>query len=123
MPYKLVFIEQVDFLEVVTTGEITTFEEFIERVEDFLLKAFQVGAKRILLDNMQLITAADAYDTTRMVEYLLENDIQKEGMRVASLCDARSFDAFKANEVIFRNRSLRYKVFKSREDALRWFDS
>ncbi len=123
MPYTLDFILHDGWLHVVTDGVITSPEEAIDRAANFLTKAEELGMQKILLDNRKIETVGDAYTMTRLVDFLVEKDIQFGGYRVACLCGDQYYLNFKANEPLFTNRSLSYKVFNDGIAAIDWLTS
>lgn len=120
MAYSLTFSDQQDWLLVVAEGDVTGFPEYAEKAQRVVESVLETGVKRVFLDDRRLVLSVDAHDITLLAEKLGEANLQSIGLRLACLCKPECNELYRTIETIYQNRSLNFRIFCDKDEALEW---
>jgi len=120
MPYSLITTDKQDYLLFITNGSIQSADEFWDFLKDVATQGIEKKYNRLLFDHRTLYLQITQYDALMCVEKLLNVGIPIQGFRTAMITSKNSLEVGKFVETALTNRSVTYKRFETRKDALDW---
>ena len=120
MTYTIDFKVEGDVLFVKTSGKLHGVETFSEKAKTVVGEILRTNAKRIMLDDRELAVTLDALDIKDIADQLEKSNLQTMGLRLACMCRKLDSETYKLVETMYQNRSLNFRLFQSRDEALDW---
>lgn len=121
MPFSLTTKPQDGYLLVESAGSIDSDSEAIDlyftpQVE----RTIETGVKRLLVDERALAINLDYHDVVEIAEDWSRQALQSQGVRIAVIHAGESTEKHEAYETAAFNRSIAYRTFPNRAQALGW---
>ncbi|MBG0790064.1 MAG: hypothetical protein H0S80_06150 [Desulfovibrionaceae bacterium] len=101
-------------------GVISTGSEAACKAREVVDSAIKSGIYRVLLDERELDISVDIHEIIAIAREFEDRHIAFYGGRVACLYRPEKKNLYKAYETIYQNRSLSYRLFDGRDQALAW---
>ncbi|WP_316897556.1 hypothetical protein [Pseudodesulfovibrio indicus] len=120
MAFKMSTEIRDGYILCVTTGEIRTADDILEKVEVLRRVGKREGFFRFLMEERRLRLLIDAHEISIAANLLEREGIQTIGGRMATLYNPDYPDAFRLQETMYMNRSLSYRLFREEAEALVW---
>lgn len=120
MTFTVDFKLEGDVLFVKATGKVHGVETFSEKATTVVREILRTNAKRIMLDDRELAVSLDAIDIKDIADVLEQSNLQTMGLRLACMCRQLDRDTYQLIETMYQNRSLNFRLFQKREEALEW---
>ena len=119
MPYRYTLQQEEGYALLVTVGEVGTGGEVLDFVDTMLADLKKRHYSRVLIDETQLHVNMDQYDTYSFAEKLA-NHLPGQGLRIATIHAPQNKEIYGWAETFLRNRSINYRTFPDKEEALGW---
>lgn len=123
MSFDLQFKESDGVLAVICHGAIYTLDGVFKKVGAAIVKMSETKAKRVLVDDRNLVMSLDALDVNRLADRLESAKFQMLGIRLGCLCRPEDVSTYKMIETAYRNRSINFRLFDNEQAALEWLVS
>lgn len=123
MPIQFETRKENGYIRIIPTGRLETLDELIEYGTYMYDQAIACDIHRVLLDEKDLIDAADASTIYEWCENEVVSKTATSGIRIAGVCTADNFACNKVYETMFQNRSYNFRVFLNEEEAIQWLTS
>ena len=120
MPVYATFTVMDGYLLVESSGEMATFEDGVAYIQSQVDAAREEGMLRLLVDDRKMTVSLDYSDILSLAEYWQGKGLQSLGLRVAALAPPSAPQGQLAYETTAGNRSIVFKVFFDRREALDW---
>lgn len=123
MPIQYEAIQEDDYIRIITTGVLKTYEELVEYATFIYDQATSTGIPRILLDEEKV---EEAVDVETIYVFSMHDIISKTataGIRIAGICTDANFECNMGYEVMLQKRSYNFRVFRDTGDAIQWLKS
>lgn len=104
------------------TGTEDTVEDVRELAKTLIHHVKEENCHRVLLDERNLVIEYDVHDFLTVAEDLAST-VPTMGIRVATLFSENNKSYFQWIETAMQNRSMNYKIFTSKQDALEWLQA
>lgn len=120
MGFKLSTEVRDGYIYGVTTGEIRTANDVLEKLANLRRVADEKGIFRVLMEERTLLLHIDAHDSAVAANMMENEGLQHIGGRMACLYNPECEGAFRMLETLYLNRSLSYRLFRDEAEALAW---
>lgn len=119
MPYTYTIHEEEDFLNVIVTGSTESAVETARFATQLGTEAQKRARTHILLDETGFEPLLDQFDIYNFSEKL-SVQFPALGLKIAVLHREERRKFYTCAETFLRNRSINYRVFQDRTEALKW---
>ena len=120
MPVCATFTVMNGYLLIESSGEMATFEDGVAYIQAQVDTASREGLLRLLVDDRNMTVSLDYSEILSLAEYWEGKGLQSLGLRVAALPPPSTPHGQQAYETTATNRSIVFKVFFDRQEALNW---
>ena len=119
MSYEYTLHREEEYVLLVTTGDVRTVDDVLTFVDAAVKDVKKRQCSRMLIDETELRVNMDQYDTYSFAEELA-NHLPAQGLKIATIHAAQNKEVYGWAETFLRNRSINYRSFPNKEEALGW---
>lgn len=120
MPVHVTITAMNGYLLIESSGEMETVEDGVEYIQAQIDAALKEKIQRLLVDDRNLTVSIDYSDILALADYWEKRGLQRIGLRAAALAPPSAPQAQLAYETTATNRSIVFKVFFDKQEALNW---
>lgn len=123
MPAKHEITPMDGYIVVRSTGVFDNADEVLKLAETLGQVARTYPERGMLLDQLDAVDNQDFQDAYELSESDLISDLAMLGLRLACLCTPDNLEINRAWETLLQNRSINYRAFLDRDEAVTWLKS
>ncbi|WP_319470777.1 hypothetical protein [uncultured Pseudodesulfovibrio sp.] len=120
MPLNIAFELNETHLLCLATGRIETSEELYQFNTAMVQAVEKTGLRRILLDMQKSDSSLDYHDVLTAENRETSDRFAMGGIRIAAVVSPHRLKAHQLYETMAINRSIVYKAFSGKQQALDW---
>lgn len=119
MAYKYNVTQESGYLHFTISGNAHNAEDARQFAYKVIVQAEASACSNIFFDEKKLETNLTSHDIYTLAEEF-SGLIVSEGFRIAALHTARNAEVGKMFETMLQNRSINYRTFMDKKEALNW---
>ncbi|MGE4421804.1 MAG: hypothetical protein AB7D39_05865 [Pseudodesulfovibrio sp.] len=108
------------YLKITVSGTMESLEDMADFAELLSRMGDEYGLHWMLLDEKRLKKYLDVLDAYRLAEADITAQAATRGVRMACLPNPEDIEFARNMETILHNRSVSYRVFENKDEAVAW---